>query len=534
MEMRISKPLVGCSSAAASFGINPPGRSVQESVVLRLSVTFLLSAWAALAQRTPVVLVDGYHLFCQNSNLVSTGDFGELQQRLQAEGVPVTFFGTCTVSGKPPIEDLAATLASVIQNLNAPQVDIVSHSMGGLIVRSYLAGKQTGAGLFTPPADTRVRKWISIATPNFGALLPGIASGFLPDAQSEELVPGGRFLFDLATWNQNHDDLRGVDAIGIIGNAGGSVLFSGASDGTVGVTSASLSFAEPDERTRVLPYCHGAGDFTSILGLGCDAPPLAKIQSDNPLSWQIIDSFLAGTDAWRTVGHSPSQDPILSKYGGTLTQSRTNMDIATGSLQDQSFLANAPLVGGYTAVINKPGPSIALIAPSAARLPVLSLAPRMLVSIYGSNLAGAIVTINGQALALNYSSETQVNALLPDHISGLTTLTVSNSQGQASVNIFVESAVPAVFSHDASGTGTAAAIRTGNYVSLYLTGLGEGGATPVVLLNGSPAPVTFAGPAPGFPGLDQINLQLPGATTTGTVVVVSGKHASNSLALPPA
>src|SRR5581483_4149712 len=148
------------------------------------------------------------------------------------EGVTVYFFGTCSFSGKPSIESLGNALGATIRGLNVPQVDVVTHSMGGLILRSYLAGKQPASGTFSPPTDTRVRKWVSIATPNFGALLPSAVSDFLPDVQAQELVPGNQFLFDLATWDQNRPDLRGVDVIGIIGNAGGFGPFSGASDGT--------------------------------------------------------------------------------------------------------------------------------------------------------------------------------------------------------------------------------------------------------------------------------------------------------------
>src|ERR1700674_5716674 len=268
---------------------------------------FLLLVFATFGvalgqQRPPVILIDGYHLLCKSENLTSAHDFGELEQRLQSEGLQVSFFGTCTFNGKPTIEDMANALGAAIRSLNVPEVDLVSHSMGGLIVRAYLSGKQNTSGVFTPPPVTQVRKWVSIATPNFGALLPSIISGFVPDQQAEELVPANQFLFDLSTWNQNHDDLRGVDAVGIIGNAGGFGPFNGQNDGTVSVTSASMSFALPDERTRVLPYCHGVSDLTSILGLGCDAPPLARIQSDNPLSWSIIDSFLKGTADWESVG----------------------------------------------------------------------------------------------------------------------------------------------------------------------------------------------------------------------------------------
>lgn len=488
---------------------------------------------SALAQRPPVVLVDGYHLLCDSGNLSSNHDFGELQARLQAEGVQVSFFGTCTFPNKPSIEQLGNALGIAIRNLNVPQVDIVSHSMGGLIVRSYLAGKQPAAGVFTPPVDTRVRKWVSIATPNFGALIPAAVALFLPDVQARELVPGSQFLFELATWNQNRDDLRGVDSIGLLGNAGGFGPFEGASDGTVAVTSASMSFAEPDQRTRVLPYCHGAGDLTSILGLGCDAPPLAKIQGDNPLSWQIVDSFLAGTDTWKSLGHSPGQDRLLSRYGGILRQSRTSADVSVGSIQDQNFVTDPPATGTYMVVIEKAGPQIALVAPSAARLPFLSLAPRMLVSIYGNNLASSTVSVNGQTLALNYSSDRQINALLPDNITGLAKLTVTNAAGKQTINVFLEKAVPAVFTANGSGTGTAAAIRNGDFISLYLTGLGVESSVPVVTLNGVPVRVTYAGPAPGFPGLDQVNVQLPPGTVSGSLVVQAGDKTSNTVMVPP-
>jgi uncharacterized protein (TIGR03437 family) len=501
--------------------------------VRRTFLFFSLLTSIAWGQRVPVILVDGYHLSCDSSVLDSAHDFGELQQRLQAQGVPVTFFATCSISGKPSIEALGNALGAIIQKMPAPEVDLVTNSMGGLIVRSYLSGKQPVSGEFHPPADPKVRKWIALATPNFGAMLPSGIGALLPDLQAREMTPGSQFLFDLATWNQKHDDLRGLDTIGIVGNAAGWGPFDGASDGTVAVTSASMSFALPDERTRVLPYCHGAGDFTSILGFGCDAPPLAKIQSDNPLSWQIIDSFLSGRDDWMSIGNPPSKDKYLAQYGGILSQVRDNSGKPSGPVRDQNFVVNPPARGTYAVVIDKPGPQIALVAPSAARLSSLSLAPRMLVSLYGNNLSGSSVSVEGQPLSLNYTGDHQVNALLPDNVFGLAKLTVSNDRGSETVNILIEDAVPAVFTMDGSGTGAAAAIRTGNFVSLYLTGLGKSTAAPTVTLNGIPALVTYAGPAPGFPGLDQINIQLPPGTASGTIVVAVGKHVSNAVTLPP-
>jgi uncharacterized protein (TIGR03437 family) len=136
------------------------------------------------------------------------------------------------------------------------------------------------------------------------------------------------------------------------------------------------------------------------------------------------------------------------------------------------------------------------------------------------------------ALSLGYNDDRQINTLLPANIGGLTQLTVTNAQGKQSVNIFVEDGVPAIFTKDGSGTGPAAAIFTGNAVSLYLTGLGNSVTPPAVLLDGTGTEVTYSGPAPGYPGLDQINFLLPVDVTSGTVVVVAGSHASNTVTLP--
>ena len=501
-------------------------------VILNLGV---LAGSMALAQRPPVVIVGGYHLVCDSDARVSTGSFGQLEQKLTAQGLRVTYFDSCQYPGRPKIEELAANLGTLIAKLNAPRVDVISHSMGGLIVRAYLSGKQLAPGVFSPPKDPRIGKWISIASPNFGALFGGPLAQFAPDDQAREILPDSQFVFDLATWNQDHDDLRGIDAVGIVGNAGGlatllGLTSSGASDGLVSVTSASLSFAEPDEKTRVIPYCHSDNTLVTLLGGGCDGPALAKVQSDNHLSYQIINSFLAGTDAWKQVGHSPRQDPILSKAGGTLEQQRDSAGTPAGSIRNNNFVSG-PVPGTYTIVITKPGPKVYLVTPAAARLPYLSVAPRMIVSIYGDQLDGATVAVNGQTLNLFYGSTHQINALLPDSIAGLVKLTVSNGTGKYTENLFVEDAVPAIFSLDGSGTGPAAVIRTGNFLSLYVTGLGTGSQVPTVLVNGVNAAVSYAGPAPGFPGLDQINVAIPVGVPAGLAVPVtvqSGDRLSNT------
>ena len=275
----------------------------------------------------PVVLLNGWQFSLSNScPIAATGSaetFGSLATQLVTP--EVYFFDNCveqTVNGSS-IESLGVTLGQFLDMIQyaggpiVPQVDLVSHSMGGLIVRSYLAGLQANGSL-SPVLNPRVRKFIEIATPNFGSFLAANYSALIPNGtQAAEMVPGSAFLWSLGTWNQRGDDLRGVDALAIIGNAGywESSIFPSpellnASDGVVSLTSASLNFAHDPSRTRILPYCHV--DSASSVGsfMDCSGKGIADVD-EAPETGQIILSFLAGTSDWQAVGSSNQ-----NQYGG--------------------------------------------------------------------------------------------------------------------------------------------------------------------------------------------------------------------------
>ena len=98
---------------------------------------------------------------------------------LQTNGEVSLFFSTCSLPSSASIEDLGAAFATFLSGLMytdgkpVEQVDIVAHSMGGLVLRSYLSGKQNATGVFQPPAAPHIRKAVFLATPHFGT---GIAS----------------------------------------------------------------------------------------------------------------------------------------------------------------------------------------------------------------------------------------------------------------------------------------------------------------------------------------------------------------------
>lgn len=184
-----------------------------------------------------------------------------------------------------------------------------------------------------------------------------------------------------------------------------------------------------------------------------------------------------------------------------------------------------------------------------------SAAPGSLIAIKGTGLAqsvasalgfplpltlgGASVSVNGISAPLLYASSGQINAQVPFEAgTGQMSLNVTvagNVVGTASVTIrgvapglFLMGGGQAAVVND-SGTvnGPSAPASAGSFVAAYLTGLGPvdnavasgdaASANPIsqttnrvtATVGGQTAQVLFAGLAPGFAGLYQVNLVIP-------------------------
>ncbi|MFN7993619.1 MAG: hypothetical protein U0Q18_08465 [Bryobacteraceae bacterium] len=210
------------------------------------------------------------------------------------------------------------------------------------------------------------------------------------------------------------------------------------------------------------------------------------------------------------------------------------------------------------------------------------LAPGCWMSIYGTDLApetktaaavplpasisGVSVSVNGIAAPLLFVSAGQINALVPfdvqvpsDGTRVSATVSVTTPAGTSSPHaVFLTATAPALYTRDMTGQGAAIILSTGyrlldvltpgDVVIVYAAGLGQtdppaqsdsGGASsepynrvpaaamPEVWIGDQQAEVLFAGLAPGFPGIYQLNLRLPSAFYSDRILLRSGLAQSN-------
>lgn len=168
------------------------------------------------------------------------------------------------------------------------------------------------------------------------------------------------------------------------------------------------------------------------------------------------------------------------------------------------------------------------------------LSPGSLISVFGSGLPrGAdgidAVEWNGQPLPIFFSNGFQLNTVLLEGGGRSGSLKLVSRFGTQSLPLdlvehapavfMLSSGFPAIVNQDSSLNSPASPAIRGQVISLYGTGFGQTEAGPSGLRNLSTAPVVllqetelrplYAGLAPGFLGLYQMNLQIPASLSPG-------------------
>jgi uncharacterized protein (TIGR03437 family) len=313
------------------------------------------------------------------------------------------------------------------------------------------------------------------------------------------------------------------------------------------ITSLGSQFTVPAAwpntlETQVVDDCGNpqvSGTVVASFSNGDPPLPLISLKNGNWTgTWQVSNASAS------VIAVTVNADNPTLKISGSTSVS--------GNLQSS---ANAPVIraGG---VLNA-----ASYAPSAP------LAPGSMISIFGSNLAngtssapslplpsqlaGALVTIGGEPAPLLYAGTGQINAVIPFDLPVNTQTQVIVRQGEAYTSpqsITLSGANPAIFLlmgqqgviflPDGSYAEPGTPAKAGDEIVIYAVGLGattppitagEGASAspllyveaPVTLtIGGQNAHVDFAGLAPNFAELYQINAAVPAGVHGDTVPVV--------------
>ncbi|MEP7271792.1 MAG: S8 family serine peptidase [Acidobacteriota bacterium] len=302
----------------------------------------------------------------------------------------------------------------------------------------------------------------------------------------------------------------------------------------------------------------------------------AGFDNRNPVEAIYIASPAAGTYTVRVIGANVPGNgsrQILAQPGNQLIDSNRQgyALIVTGN-----FGSNIAATSGTSASVDAasfvraaaPGQ---ILAAFGAGFPVTTnLSAAAAIAPLPTELGSVSVRVNGILAPLFFvgisAGTFQINYQLPYEISPGSAYVemLSNGTAVASENLTVSSAAPGVFTVASSGQGQAAALNQdssrngdptqiasakpesrGRYISIYANGQGgqfvnpgtgqamsftsgvsaptsgllyATAVTPAVTIGGITAAVSFSGLAPGFVGLWQLNVLIPGNAPTGNAV----------------
>ena len=322
--------------------------------------------------------------------------------------------------------------------------------------------------------------------------------------------------------------------------------------------------------TRLLPV------FTSL-----SADFIVPAAWPNPLEVRVVDDCGdALTDGSVVATFSNGDAPVAmvslknGRWSGTWQVRNTRAPAVTiqiaADLPSAAIRGAAQLNGALRANQNPPviaSGAVVSAASFAARAP---LSPGGMVSIFGTklaerpavseslpletNLAGTVAIIAGRPMPMSYASDGQINAVIPYGLAVDATHQIIVRRGGSYTvpeAVTIAAAQPAVFTRNQSGGGQGVILDTrfryvepgnaaasGDVVVLFATGLGEvappvaaGTAAPAeplsrtihtvsLTIGGVAAEVLFAGLAPGFAGLYQVNSIVPEGVTPGDAAAV--------------
>ncbi len=395
----------------------------------------------------------------------------------------------------------------------------------------------------------------------FGGESTDVANGIAVDAAGDAFITGYTFSSTFPLLNAFQNKIRGTgDAfVSMLNPAGSALMYSSYLGGAtadegfaIAVDSAGNAYVggltqSPDYPVAGSPYQGTLAGVTAAFLTKLSQTGSSCVFALTPASVNLTAGASSGTVAvqgpagctWSALSNAP----FLSVFGNT-----------------DSFIYNVAANGGTAprqGIVNVSGSKFIVnqgVRPQVFTGGVVNAAdytPRIaaggLISIFGAGFStSASATVGVSTAPVIYSGDGQINAQVPFEVAGQSSATLTiNAAGQSgTAPVPLSTYAPAIFTVSQDGHGTAATIpafsvTAGDNLSLFATGLGPVSPpvptgtrapitplsstpeTPVVMIGGQQALVTFSGLAPTFFGLSQVNVRIPAGIPAASAVPVT-------------
>jgi uncharacterized protein (TIGR03437 family) len=257
------------------------------------------------------------------------------------------------------------------------------------------------------------------------------------------------------------------------------------------------------------------------------------------MPWVASVSYNAGASGWLSI--SPSQG-----FGsGTLQTAALPHSLGPGTYT-ATLTINAGGVAGVltipaTLVITTPpAPAISAVLNAASFLPE-PVVPGSLTTVMGTLFGGTNVSASFNSLpaTILFSNDTQINLLVPAGLAGQASaqlVVTVDGVSSAPTTVSVAPFEPGIFAggivnQDGSVNSATNAAAPSSIIALWATGL-SGTGTITGNIGGENISIPYyAGPAPGFIGVQQVNLMVPTDLAPGSTQVYVCGAASGAAAV---
>jgi uncharacterized protein (TIGR03437 family) len=252
------------------------------------------------------------------------------------------------------------------------------------------------------------------------------------------------------------------------------------------------------------------------------------------MNWTATVHYLDGS-GWLTLDQPTNQNSATIRAGAQ------TLGLAAGNYHANVVIDAGPLAGNATIPvtlivqalpkITPPAPTVTVSSVvNAATFAVTPLVAGSLATVMGTNLSGKAVsvTFDGVAATLLYTGASQINLQVPAELGAKSTATLVvtvDGVSSAPATVQLAPAWPAIFAHGVLNqnnqeNSAGAPAAAGSVLQVFATGIPAGATVTAEIGARTGLVPLYAGPAPDVPGVQQVNVAVPGDLAPGATQLI--------------